>query len=290
MTSVAQQQTLDRERVELIKRTVAKGATDDELSLFLAQCNRTGLDPFNREIYFIKRRTWNSRTRDYEEIGQTQVSIDGFRVMAERTGEMDGQDVAWCGQDGVWRDVWLDDAPPAAARVLVYRKGCARPFPGLAKFSEYVQTSKDKDGSLKVIGLWGKMGANQIAKCAEALGLRKAFPRQFSGLYTVDEMAQADNDRAALPAVSEARAVLPPAEAPDKFADWWDDMIATADNGFVALNQAWKDSKTEYKAHVSATLGPQMAALKVKAQRVSAAQSPDPQPLSDAEKRADITF
>lgn len=162
----------DAEQIALIKKTIAVDASDAELALFLAQCQRTGLDPFSRQIYFIKR---GGR-------GSTQVSIDGFRVIAERSGEMDGQDVAWCDADGLWRDVWLDAKAPMAARVLVYRKGCSKPFPGIALWAEYAQTSP----------MWQKMKANQLAKCAEALALRKAFPHQLSGLYTPDEMAQAD--------------------------------------------------------------------------------------------------
>lgn len=176
-----------RDQIELIKRTIAKDATDDELKLFLAQCERTGLDPFDRQIYFIKRRQKNKKTGQYEEIGQTQTSIDGFRVVAERTGEMDGQDVAWCDEAGAWSDVWLKKSPPCAARVIAYRKGCAHGFPGIAKYEEYAQTFPDGNPS----GLWGKMPANMLAKCAEALALRKAFPKQLSGLYTADEMAQA---------------------------------------------------------------------------------------------------
>lgn len=159
------------EQIALIKKTIANGASDQELALFLAQCERTGLDPFSRQIYWISR---GGR-------GSTQVSIDGFRVIAERSQEMDGQEVHWCDQDGVWRDVWMETKAPAAARVLVYRKGCSKPFPGIAKWSEYAQNSP----------MWTKMPANQLAKCAEALALRKAFPHQLSGLYTPDEMEQA---------------------------------------------------------------------------------------------------
>ncbi len=164
------QSHFSREQIELIKQTIAKGASDQELGLFLAQCERTGLDPFSRQIYWISR---GGR-------GSTQVSIDGFRVIAERSQEMDGQEVHWCDLDGVWRDVWMDTKAPAAARVLVYRKGCSKPFPGIAKWSEYAQSSP----------MWTKMPANQLAKCAEALALRKAFPHQLSGLYTPDEMEQ----------------------------------------------------------------------------------------------------
>jgi len=160
------------EQIALIKTQIAKGASDSELALFLAQCQRTGLDPFSRQIYWISR---GGR-------GSTQVSIDGFRVIAERSGEMDGQEVAWCAEDGVWRDVWLEAKAPMAARVMVYRKGCTHAFPGIALWSEYAQSSP----------MWTKMKANQLAKCAEALALRKAFPHQLSGLYTPDEMAQTD--------------------------------------------------------------------------------------------------
>lgn len=160
------------EQVELIKRTIAKGASNDELAMFLAQCQRTGLDPFSRQIYWIKR----------GHQGSTQVSIDGFRVIAERSGELDGQEVQWCDETGAWFDVWLKKEPPAASRVLVYRKGCSRPFPGIAKWSEYSAGGP----------MWQKMPATMLAKCAEALALRKAFPHQLSGLYTPDEMGQAD--------------------------------------------------------------------------------------------------
>lgn len=161
------------EQIALIKQTIATGATDNELALFLAQAKRTGLDPFNRQIYFIKR----------GDKGTIQVSIDGFRVVAERSEEMDGQEVQWCGADGQWSDVWLVSDPPAAARVHVYRKGCTKPFPGIALWKEYAQPMSP---------MWKKMPAAMLAKCAEALALRKAFPHQLSGLYTSDEMAQAE--------------------------------------------------------------------------------------------------
>jgi len=178
---------LTRPQIELLKQTIAKDATDDELQLFVAVCERTGLDPFARQIYFLKRRQKNRRTGDWEEVAQIQTSIDGFRVIAERTGEVDGQELAWCDDTGQWVDVWLKKSPPLAARVLAYRKGCSRPFPGIARFDEYAQQSGDG-----LVGLWRKMPANQLAKCAEALALRKAFPAELSGLYTREEMAQAE--------------------------------------------------------------------------------------------------
>jgi phage recombination protein Bet len=179
-TELAPYRHFSEEQVELIKRTICKGATDDELALFLYQCQRTGLDPFSRQIHAVKRK--EKRGNGFAEVMTVQTGIDGYRLIADRTGRYaPGKEPTYTYDDN-------GHIVNATAYVKKLVGGVWHEYAATAYWHEYAQTYPD--GNL--LPMWRKMPHNQLAKCAESLALRRGFPAELSGIYTNEEMGQAD--------------------------------------------------------------------------------------------------
>jgi len=153
---------------DLIKRTFCKGGSDDELELFMHACKRTGLDPFMKQIYAIKR--GNSMT--------IQTGIDGFRLIAERTGNY---------SPGRESSFSYDEKGKITSATSYIKKRTSDNIWHEVASTAYMEEYNANQG------LWNKMPRTMLAKCAEALALRRAFPAELSGIYTSDEMNQADS-------------------------------------------------------------------------------------------------
>ena len=169
------------EKIELLKNTICKGSTNDEFQLFLMTCKRTGLDPFARQLHAVKR--WDGSLK--REVMTIQTGIDGYRLIAERTGcYAPGREPTYAyDKDG--------NLLSATAYVKKMTKdGTWHEIAATAYYAEYVQTTKDGNPTR----FWKQMPHGQLSKCAEALALRKAFPQELSGIYTTEEMAQAQNE------------------------------------------------------------------------------------------------
>lgn len=161
------------DQVHLIRTELFPDLTPNRLALFAQVCKRTGLDPFAKQIYAIVR--GGKLT--------IQTSIDGYRLTAQRSGRYGGQTAPEWYDGTQWVDVWLSNEAPKAARIGVYLEGVAHPTWGIATWSEYAPDTSKPAGAM-----WKKMGPHMIAKCAEALALRKCFPAELGGVYTTDEM------------------------------------------------------------------------------------------------------
>jgi phage recombination protein Bet len=168
-----------------------KDATNADLAVFMHYCQKTGLDPFSRQIYMIMRRV---KDGDQWVAKQTiQVGIDGFRVIRDRVAARTGSTVEY--EDTIWYDslgqetgVWLHDEPPAACKVTVIRDG--RRFPGVVRTAAYAATNKQGD----MISQWRTQPDHMIEKCAEAFALRRAFPHDLGGIYVEEEIPAGEHD------------------------------------------------------------------------------------------------
>lgn len=166
----------DRSKVELIKAQIAPGASDEELIVFLLIAQRSGLDPFSRQIYLIERREnvdgqWKTKR-------MPQTGIDGLRLVADRTGDYAP------GREPTYTYDEQGSLVAATSYVMKYARGQWHEVAATAHYDEYVQ--EKRDGSPNK--MWAEKPHIMLAKCAEALAIRRAFPANLSGLYTSDEI------------------------------------------------------------------------------------------------------
>lgn len=174
--------TFDDKRIKMVRDKFANGAPQDEFDLFIEFCKARNLDPLQRQVYLIPRSSKDANG-NWIKAWSIQTSIDGYRAIADRTGAYAGSDEA---QFTDSRNKIGDPAKPRpdTATVTVWKmvQGTRCPFTATARWDEYFQ---DKSP------LWSRMPHTMLAKCAESLALRKAFPVQLGGVYTTEEMMQA---------------------------------------------------------------------------------------------------
>jgi phage recombination protein Bet len=176
--AITPDQTAFTEKQVAVLRTMgAEKATREDLAVFFHYCSTTGLDPFRKQIYIIGR--WDSRAG--REKYSVQTGIDGFRHVAERTGTFAGVDEEWEERDGK-----LYSATVTVRRIVA---GHICTFSAVAHWDEYAQVTKEGRPS----GLWAKLPRRMLAKCAESSALRRAFGQELAGIYTSEEMSNADS-------------------------------------------------------------------------------------------------
>lgn len=170
------------EQMKLLSDHIMKGANPLELQYFGEVCKRVGLDPFKKQIHAVQRYDNNAKRM----VWSYQTGIDGYRSIANSTGTYAGSDEP--------KFLPADESTPnpTKATVTVWKivAGQRVPFSASARWDEYVQMTRDGAPN----SMWRKMPYGQLAKCAEALALRKAFPERLSGIHTDEEMEQADSE------------------------------------------------------------------------------------------------
>jgi len=183
-----QEMWTDKQRAALAVLGI-KDATNGDLAVFMHVCQRTGLDPFSRQIYMIKRR---EKVGDQWVDKQTiQVGIDGFRVIRDRAALRTGclvelEDTAWYDADGTEHAVWLTAEPPIACKVVLlkHQGGRVLRYPAVLRTAAYMAVTS----SGLAMAQWKTQPDHMIEKCCEAFATRRAFPHDLGGIYIEEEM------------------------------------------------------------------------------------------------------
>lgn len=176
------------EQRRMISNMFLNGATELEAQVLMEIARARRLNPLLRQIHFVKR--WDSERWDAVNrkrgcyVWSAQVAIDGLRALAERSGTYDGQDEP--------DYIYDEEGKLELVKVRIYRKGISRPFVGIAHWREFVQYAK-KGEEWVVNSFWKRMPHVMLSKCAEALGIRKGFPDDTSGLYIPEEMGSEES-------------------------------------------------------------------------------------------------
>lgn len=191
-----EQTTFDAQQRAVLSHMGVGDAPEEDLRVFAHVCQRSGLDPFARQVHMIGRDSSVKDSRgNWAKVTKytIQTGIDGYRLIGRRAADQRGATISlsapeWADNDGRWRPVWTGAwGTPLAARITILRDG--HPFTATALFDEYAQTKRDG----QLTAMWAQRPAGQLAKCAEALAWRMAFPQDLSGIYVDDEMHHADS-------------------------------------------------------------------------------------------------
>lgn len=178
----------DLKTIEMLKATVAKGATDPEFQAFAAYCQSTGLNPIKKEAWcvVVPEKEWTHEGKKHKRERQLQImtGINGYVEIANKHPQFDGLEKGLIDKEGNLVSLSYPKSDFIGAWCRVYRKDRRRPTEEHALLSEYDQ----KDRQNKSSGRWASAKRSQILKCAESLALRRAFPQELNGTYTADEM------------------------------------------------------------------------------------------------------
>lgn len=191
------QLTWDKFQDAALAQIGLREAGNADKAVFLHQCQRTGLDPFARQIYMIGR---NEKQPDgsWGKKWTIQTGIEGWRVIRDRAEKREkvrgslGRAV-WYDDDNNEYKVWVRAEAPAACEITYTVKDIAgneTPYTSVLQFREYLQTTKEG----KPASQWATKPVHMLEKCTEADVYRKAFPQDFSGVYLDDAMPAPDLD------------------------------------------------------------------------------------------------
>jgi phage recombination protein Bet len=160
------------------------GAPIEQIMMVINYCRAQGLDPLQKPVHLVG--MWDSKLGGMRTVVMPGISL--YRIQASRSGEYGGVDAPIFGQDMIGTFGTAKDFQfPSSCQVTVHRivNGQKVSFTAVERWTENYASKKNSDPTPNA--MWTKRPYAQLAKCAEAQALRKAFP-ELCGNYTAEEM------------------------------------------------------------------------------------------------------
>lgn len=176
----------EKELMDVLRSSLYVGAQDASIKMVLGYCTAAGLDVMQKPVHLVP--MWDSKSGSMRDVVMPGIGL--YRTQAARSGEYAGVTEPEYGADVEDNIGGVKITYPAWCKVTVKRllaNGMIAEFSATERWKENYAIKGGKDKSIAPNTMWIKRPYGQIAKCAEAQALRKAFP-EFGSQPTNDEM------------------------------------------------------------------------------------------------------
>lgn len=178
-------QMQESELIGVLRDSLYPGATDNSIRMVLGYCKASGLDPMQKPVHIVP--MWDSKAGSMRDVVMPGIGL--YRVQASRSGEYGGISDPEFGPDVTENIGGFEITYPQWCKVSVSRIVGDKivHFSAVERWKENYAMKGGKEKSIAPNAMWSKRPYGQIAKCAEAQALRKAFP-EVGAAPTAEEM------------------------------------------------------------------------------------------------------
>ena len=191
--------------ISILSASLYPGANPASIGMVLGYCRAAGLDPMQKPVHIVP--MWDGKAGQMRDVVMPGIGL--YRVQASRSQQMAGISEPEFGPIVTQAIGGQEISFPEWCRVTVKRlmpNGLVAEFTAVEYWLENYAIKGGKDKSVAPNAMWTKRPRGQIAKCAEAQALRKAFP-EIGAMPTAEEMEgrALDSTESAAPQVQAAQ-------------------------------------------------------------------------------------
>ena len=236
----------EQDLIQVLQSSLYPGAAIGSVQMVLNYCAAAGLDPMQKPVHIVP--IWDAKAKQTRDVVMPGIGL--YRTQAARSGNYAGVSDAEYGPDVTEKVGGVEITYPTWCKVSVKRllpNGQVAEFSATERWKENYAVKGGADKSIAPNAMWQKRPYAQLAKCAEAQALRKAFP-EFGSAATADEMEGKEIDMGAAEVVSSTRAepAALPAYPDDKFAESLKTWAGAIESGRASAEQIIERSSTKY--------------------------------------------